>query len=194
MGEATPNNNDIDITALKGKGNDIDIDIAHCEEWNNMCREARKGVRKEISEYKLGIIQDFLFGGPNGNFGNAKVFIDPALIQVERFVYVWMTELSEESRQAILNYMMYSENDDRMRDYYEYLRTPVWKYISSIAKTFANYTCSKCGKQYHPIRLAVHHKTYEHLGSELNHMDDLVVLCKDCHMKIHGIGGEDEQK
>lgn len=193
MGEAQPHI-DNDITDLKGKGNDLDIDIAHCEEWNKMCREAREGVRKEISEYKLGIIQSFLFGGPSKNYGGSVAFTIPALTQVERFTYDWMTELSEESRRAILNYTMYFECDNRMRDYCDYLKTPVWKYISSIVKLIANYTCAECGKQYHPIGLAVHHKTYEHLGSELDHLDDLVVLCRGCHMKTHGIGGKDEQK
>lgn len=193
MGEAQPHI-DNDITDLKGKGNDFDIDIAHCEEWNKMCREAREGVRKEISEYKLGLIQSFLFGGPSKNYGESVVFTIPALTQVERFTYDWMTELSEESRRAILDYTMYYERDNRARDYYDYLKTPVWKYISSIVKLLAKYTCAECGKRYHPICLAVHHKTYEHLGSELDHLDDLVVLCRDCHMKTHGIGGKDEQK
>lgn len=193
MREAS-SNNDNDITDLKGKGNVIDFDIAHSKEWEELCQEARRGVREEISEFKLGLIQHFLFGGPSKNYGDSSAFVTSSLIQVERFAYDWMTELSEESRRAILDYTMYFEGDDRARDYYDYLKTPIWKYISGIIKLIANYTCEECGKQFHPIRLNVHHKTYEHLGSELNHLDDLAVLCKVCHMKVHGIGGEDEQK
>lgn len=193
MGEAQPHI-DKDITDLKGKNNVSDFDIAHSKEWRELCKEARKGVRKEISEYKLDLMQRFLFGGPSKNYGDNLVFVTPALIQIERFVYDWMTRLSEESRKAILDYTMYSEDDDRARDYCDYLKTPVWRYISGIIKLFVNYTCEECGAQFHPTCLNVHHKSYEHLGSELNHLDDLAVLCKRCHMKVHGIGGEDEQE
>lgn len=184
--------NDYNITDPEGKSNDCNINITHCDEWNKICRDARMEVRKEISEYKLGLIQNFLFGGPSRNFGDAKVFVIPALIQAERFMYVWMTELSEESRKAILNYTMYSECDNRMRDYYEYLKTPVWKYTSSIVKILVNYTCARCGMMCHPSCLNVCHVSFEHLGSELNHLDDLTVLCRSCHMIVPKLGGKDE--
>lgn len=50
--------------------------------------------------------------------------------------------------------------------------------------TFKQYgrECCKCKKK---KNLHVHHKTYERLGKE--HLNDLMVLCKDCHSKEHYI-------
>ena len=53
-----------------------------------------------------------------------------------------------------------------------------------------NYTCEKCG--YNPnwstspiyVPLDVHHLTYDNLGDEP--LEDLQVLCRSCHMLIHG--------
>ena len=42
--------------------------------------------------------------------------------------------------------------------------------------------CQNCGKDYD---LQVHHKTYENLGEEKE--EDLLLVCKNCHSKIHGI-------
>lgn len=43
-----------------------------------------------------------------------------------------------------------------------------------------------CG--YEPWKpLQVHHRTYERIGNE--GLDDLIVVCPRCHMKIHGIQG-----
>lgn len=157
-------------------------------------KDIRKMVLKDISEYKLGIVQDFMFGGPCGHFGSCLEFINPAIKQVERFTYIWMNELSEETRKAIINYWLTSENDARPREYSCYLNSPVWKYVSSVIKLAKEYTCEKCGKKYNPAFLSVHHMSYAHLGSELEHLDELAVLCRTCHMKVHGIRGADECK
>lgn len=39
--------------------------------------------------------------------------------------------------------------------------------------------------------LDLHHKTYEHHGDELEHLDDLEFLCRDCHAYRHGKSGFD---
>lgn len=181
---------DNDIVRLERECIDIDNDIVSGNFWKDFCKDARASVRKEISEYKLGIIQDFLFGGPCKHFGDNKVFINSAIKQVERFAYVWMNELSEESRRYILDLTMRFEGDDRARDYSDYLNSPIWKYISSIIKLQSNYTCAQCKEKANPAHLVVHHRTYEHLGSELNHLEDLDVLCTACHLKTHGIRGQ----
>jgi len=37
----------------------------------------------------------------------------------------------------------------------------------------------------HDATLDVHHKTYENYGDE--RPEDLVVLCRSCHQKVHGV-------
>lgn len=189
MGEAQPHI-DNDITDLKGKSNVYDTDNARSEMWQEICKDAREDVLEEISEYKLRLIQRFLFGGPSKQFGDNIVFINPAIKQIERFTYTWMNDLSEESRKSIINLTMYDSDDTRTRDYSCYTNSPVWKYISSVIKMYSNYTCANCGKKYNPAHLVVHHRSYAHLGSELDHLNDLAVLCTDCHMKVHGIRRE----
>ena len=42
--------------------------------------------------------------------------------------------------------------------------------------------CVKCGSI---LYLEVHHKTYINKGNELEHLDDLILLCSECHKKEH---------
>lgn len=66
-------------------------------------------------------------------------------------------------------------------EYYEYIKSSVWKLKSYQAKRRALFVCQDCGKK--SDRLEVHHITYARLGRE--HDDDLVVLCDTCHEKRH---------
>lgn len=70
-------------------------------------------------------------------------------------------------------------------DYHEFLRTPYWKAIAESVKQYHGYRCQLCNGT---EGLSVHHKTYEIHGDELNHLKDLVCLCKDCHEKFHEVG------
>jgi hypothetical protein len=42
--------------------------------------------------------------------------------------------------------------------------------------------------------LQAHHRTYEHKGDELNHLDDLICLCKKCHKNFHAVEREESRK
>ena len=66
--------------------------------------------------------------------------------------------------------------------YEEFLKTPYWKAIAQYVKKRDYNRCQLCGAQKH---LHVHHKTYQHHGDELHHLQDLVTLCKKCHSKTH---------
>ena len=176
---------DNDIALYKRKCNDIDNALL-------LQLSPRKKILGEITEYKLRIIKDFMFGNMCQNFGDCTTFVTPAIQQVERFTYVWMNELSEEGRKLVINYYLHNDKDDNRREYSDYLKSPVWKYISSIIKMLGGYTCEKCGIKENPRGLVVHHYSYAHLGSELKHLDEVGVLCRGCHRKIHGIRGKDE--
>jgi 5-methylcytosine-specific restriction endonuclease McrA len=77
-------------------------------------------------------------------------------------------------------------------EYDKYLETEHWKTFRSAA--FAEQLarlghnccehCSKNEKAKSGTKLVVHHLTYERLGKE--HPEDAVIICGDCHDKIHG--------
>jgi hypothetical protein len=66
--------------------------------------------------------------------------------------------------------------------YRSYLRTPYWKEVSRLVKKRYGWRCGVCNS---PLTLQAHHRTYEHQGDELNHLDDLICLCKVCHKLFH---------
>ena len=65
-------------------------------------------------------------------------------------------------------------------DYDDYLCSPEWKYKRMKKLTSSGHICKHCGSK---ENLDIHHLTYERLGRELD--EDLLVLCRDCHSKIH---------
>jgi hypothetical protein len=62
-------------------------------------------------------------------------------------------------------------------------RSPKWKCTARL-QLLAYPACAKCGRR---DNLQVHHRTYEHLGIEILHMEDLITLNDQCHEEIHQI-------
>lgn len=70
----------------------------------------------------------------------------------------------------------------RKEEYRDYLQTDYWKLVSSEVKRRAGYRCQVCNG---PDNLEAHHRTYEHRGSELEHLEDMICLCRKCHGLYH---------
>jgi predicted HNH restriction endonuclease len=68
-------------------------------------------------------------------------------------------------------------------NYKLYLDSKYWLIISSKKKLDVG-CCENCGSS---KNLEVHHTSYNIKGNEHNNMDKLIVVCKECHKKIHGI-------
>lgn len=66
--------------------------------------------------------------------------------------------------------------------YHAYLRTDEWRAISNEIKSRAKYRCQICNSR---GPLNTHHRTYENLYRERDHMEDLVCLCEVCHERHH---------
>jgi 5-methylcytosine-specific restriction endonuclease McrA len=66
-------------------------------------------------------------------------------------------------------------------DYFDFLRTPYWRIVSRHVRIQRG-ACNRCGAR---SGLQAHHLTYEHHGWEHEHLDDLEVLCRDCHRVEH---------
>ena len=76
--------------------------------------------------------------------------------------------------------------------YQRYIKGKSFKQIREIVLKRDGYRCQCCnwtpdegGNRY----LTVHHKTYEHLYNEKEHLEDLICLCEICHKAIHSAKG-----
>ena len=67
--------------------------------------------------------------------------------------------------------------------YQDYLKTDYWKAVALAVKKRAGYRCQVCNSQHD---LQAHHRCYDNRGRELQHLDDLVCLCRRCHAIFHG--------
>ena len=83
-------------------------------------------------------------------------------------------------------------NDETLTDKEKYkwytTKSNEWKEIKSIVLERDNYTCRCCGrtKDDENAHLSVHHREYTHLFHESdNNYEDLITLCKICHLWIH---------
>ena len=72
---------------------------------------------------------------------------------------------------------------ERQNEYTLFLQSDYWKQVRYVKLKEVGYKCQLCGKR--NTTLHVHHNSYEHHGDELNHLDDLIVLCKRCHEGYH---------
>ena len=66
--------------------------------------------------------------------------------------------------------------------YRQFIKTQYWGYVRRL-KLEQQHTCENCGGN---DTLQVHHKTYLNHYNEHLHLNDLIVLCKNCHKKKHG--------
>jgi len=66
--------------------------------------------------------------------------------------------------------------------YQAYLASPAWKLVADTVKQRAGYKCQVCNSE---TDLQAHHRTYEHRGREMEHLGDLICMCKRCHSIFH---------
>ena len=75
--------------------------------------------------------------------------------------------------------------------YQVYLLTPYWREVSRAVKKRAGFRCQLCNS---PLDLHAHLRTSVHQGQKLNHLDDLICLCKKCHKNFHAVEREESRK
>lgn len=88
--------------------------------------------------------------------------------------------LSDNPKQALYDYL---EPNLKTMPYGDYLQTEHWKDTRTRKLIEAGYKCQVCNSN---GKLNVHHRTYENRGNE--QLDDLLVLCNDCHKLFHENG------
>ena len=67
-------------------------------------------------------------------------------------------------------------------NYKDYLQTDYWKAVAFKVKERAEFRCVVCNSS---EGLSAHHRTYDHRGNELSHLNDLTCLCGACHNLYH---------
>jgi len=70
---------------------------------------------------------------------------------------------------------------DIFQKYSDYLFSDEWQILRQAIILRDKGTCQKCGEH----GTDVHHKTYQRLFNEC--LDDLILLCRDCHRQLHNI-------
>ena len=72
------------------------------------------------------------------------------------------------------------------KDKLDYMKTEQWKQFKLERLRIAQNKCESCGSTHN---LHLHHITYERLTQEL--IEDVAVLCNECHNYIHSVLGYD---
>lgn len=75
-------------------------------------------------------------------------------------------------------------NKTRQELYREYLQSNLWKEIREVAYLLHGKICKDCQCE---VNLHVHHLKYPAVFGEEDVLEDLIVVCKQCHNKRHGI-------
>lgn len=80
------------------------------------------------------------------------------------------------------HYLKEFQSTVRAMDLGDWYATETWRQSTKYLLLLRPY-CVKCGRRDH---LQCHHLRYNHLGLEILFPDDLVTLCDQCHLEIHG--------
>ena len=83
-------------------------------------------------------------------------------------------------RDVKIKQLVYLIKENKM-SYKKYLKTKEWNKIRSKVCSRDKGKCKKCGKKGNEV----HHLTYEHIFNEEFYLKDLILLCRECHEKIH---------
>ena len=74
------------------------------------------------------------------------------------------------------------KNKSPKENYYDFLQSDYWRYVRKLKLKQCGKKCQICGSK---KDLSVHHNSYAHHGQEHKHLEDLVVLCNECHKMFH---------
>ena len=98
------------------------------------------------------------------------------------------TTTNNNHSQSIPNWKLYTGNRMYLPPELkaEYIKSKEWQKKKLLHLLFANYKCQVCGST---NNLELHHITYERLTTE--QLEDLAILCRNCHQKIHDKLGYD---
>lgn len=92
----------------------------------------------------------------------------------------------DKARKVALRLAIENESETTHIDYREQLKDSSWKSFRRFVFDVRGRKCEVCGSGEH---LQVHHLKYRNVKAWEYTVNEVIVVCKDCHMKIHGIAG-----
>lgn len=149
------------------------------------CEQCEKELKKRIKAEAELSKQD----EENTRIYNTKIFITNYLSPNCSWNIPpkdWYKTLYAEYRPWSMNVKEIADFIKNMQ-YKDFLQTPYWKAISMKAKYKSGFKCQLCNSK---DFLNVHHRSYEHHGEEITHLEDLIVLCNKCHSTFHNMKEE----
>jgi hypothetical protein len=135
----------------------------------NKCEEEKIKIMERDYLNKNCELNEYLFNNlldENCNWNNIKTYEKIKTIK---------SCLSVANKDEVQNFI-YNE-----LGYNVYLKTPLWKAVAEYKK----YKINKCQLCNCKDKLNVHHSTYKNIGFEIFNLNDLIVLCQNCHYKYH---------
>ena len=152
-------------------GSEHNDNVLNESEYNVNDNESSK---TRLTDYRIALLEEFLISGYR-DYSN-KQFLNLACYKLQKFMHKCQNDLNESERKFMATRLAYKD----------YLASPYWSFVATVYKCRANFRCERCGKEQYS-NLSLHHKTYEHIGSELQYPEDMEILCAQCHMKEHNI-------
>lgn len=70
-------------------------------------------------------------------------------------------------------------------EYHDFLRTYYWRVVRHYLMSTRGRQCRDCRGTFRLGNLHVHHETYQHHGQEHLYLEDLTILCQNCHRRRH---------
>lgn len=134
-----------------------------CEEDVPISISTRSEIEVCKKEHKKTDINDKYFDAIKNRYVCAKCKTKEEQIRAEK----------EKESLDKLRYMRYDK----------YLKTKHWRNVRHLALEYAHFRCQLCNRG--NTKLNVHHRTYIHKGQEQDYLEDLIVLCQDCHKRFH---------
>lgn len=157
------------IEALSNKGKYLCEECQKRKEEKNAEEQAK--IKKEYEQRKIQKTKIFIQKALNPDFFWAES------IPKKRYYTVLREEVSRTNEKEVADYI-------KNMPYKDFLQTPYWEAVANRKRYKANFKCELCNNT---GLLNVHHKSYKNHGYEVDHLEDLIVLCEDCHKKFHDI-------
>lgn len=111
-----------------------------------------------------------------------EAYVDNKKMKLEK-----QEEIQEKNKDFIYDEELYFKILSSLKSmpYKSYLKTEHWQHFRKEVIEHYDGKCAVCNSE---KDLNVHHRSYKNRGRET--FNDVVLLCRDCHSKIHEISGE----
>jgi hypothetical protein len=118
----------------------------------------------------------------------------PSEEKVKSIIWQWLEDNYEDAKiKALEEYDEYKLEQEyykylnelewrRIMPYKDFLKTDYWQKQVRPIIIERDKRCRTCGST---ENLEVHHISYEHRGDDINHLENLTLLCRGCHQIIH---------